>query len=68
MMKTKKFNALRLSKTTIANLNTNEIRNIYGGGFEQDPGAEIPAQPIPPIISTETCSGCTTTVNQTLLT
>lgn len=37
-MKTKKPRKLRLSKETIADLNTNEMRLIYAG-FQQDDGA-----------------------------
>ncbi|NIM16248.1 MAG: hypothetical protein GTO45_29995 [Candidatus Aminicenantes bacterium] len=53
-MKTHKtIKKLRFSKETIANLNVSEMGHIYGGGFDQDQGAEIPAQPY-----TDSCNPC----------
>ncbi|NIM16250.1 MAG: hypothetical protein GTO45_30000 [Candidatus Aminicenantes bacterium] len=45
-MRIKKTKRLGLSKTTVANLNVNEMRAIYGGGFEQDQDAELNPVPI----------------------
>lgn len=52
-MRTKKIKRLGLSKTTVANLNTHEMGAIHGGGFDQDQGVAIPAQPY-----TESCNPC----------
>jgi hypothetical protein len=61
-VKTKKFKKLKFSKETIANLNINHMRLIHSGDFQQGQDVEITVLPTPPpLISTDTCSGCTTT-------
>lgn len=44
-MRIKKTKRLGLSKTTVANLNVNEMRAIKGGGFVED--QDVLLEPIP---------------------
>jgi natural product precursor len=45
IMRIKKTKRLGLSKTTVANLNVNEMRAIKGGGFVED--QDVLLEPIP---------------------